>query len=208
MALALFALALLTTNIFLGLRIGGFNDQFGAYSKAAREVEESTRESAARERAEKQLMDRAELLAVARSRKTLHFLFGLAGSLVTILVSSVSVTYFIGTSRWCREVVETYRLDPELAERSRLLKRRVFPPALVSMASILAIIALGASADPSVSFDRAAAFVVPHYAAAIVGVAAIAWAFFVQLGLVAANYEIIDKIVADVATIRRQKGLD
>jgi hypothetical protein len=59
-----------------------------------------------------------------------------------------------------------------------------------------------------VSLDRAAAFVVPHYVAAIAGVAAIAWAFFVQLGLVAANYEIIDKIVAEVATIRRQKGLD
>ena len=29
-----------------------------------------------------------------------------------VLVESVVVTYFIGTSRWCKEVVETYRLDP------------------------------------------------------------------------------------------------
>ena len=31
---------------------------------------------------------------------------------MVVFVQSVVVTYFIGTSRWVREVVETYRFDP------------------------------------------------------------------------------------------------
>jgi hypothetical protein len=206
LALSLFALSLLIVNIVLGLRIGGFNSLWSEYSAAARKLEGGN--AADSDRLTKQLAFKAAALAKARDRKTLHFLFGVAGSLVTVLVSSVSVTYFVGTSRWCREVVETYRLDAELAERSRRLKRRTFPWALLSTAAILAIIALGASADPSVAPEQAAKFVSAHYLAALVGVAVIAWSFFVQLGNVAANYEIIDSIVAEVTRIRREKGLD
>jgi hypothetical protein len=208
LALALFALSLLIVNVVLGLRIGGFNVRWLEYKSAVQRVDEAGETSDSRDRVEKQLDDSAKALAAARERKTLHFLFGLAGSLVTVLVSSVSVTYFIGTSRWCREVVDTYRLDDELAERSRRLKRRVFPWALLSIAAIVAIIALGASADPSVSFRNSQSFVTPHYVAALAGVAVIAYALFAQLGLVAANYEIIDTIMSEVAAIRRQKGLD
>lgn len=207
LALALFALSLLATNIVLGLRIGGFNARWAEYSAATRKLEAShdpERDAGL----QKELQDSAAALERARNRKTLHFLVGVAASLVTVLVSSVSVTYFVGTSRWCREVVETYRLDPELAERSRRLKRRTFPWALVSMGAILAIIALGASADPSVSPKSSARFVMAHYIAAIGGTAVIAWSFFAQLSQVAANYAIIDAIVGEVARIRRERGLD
>src|SRR5688572_12328140 len=59
-----------------------------------------------------------------------HFLTGLAAALSVVFVESVVVTYFIGTSRWCKEVVETYRLDAVAVHASNRLKRRTFPWAL------------------------------------------------------------------------------
>ena len=45
---------------------------------------------------------------------TVHRLSGVLAALLVVLVNSMAVTYFIGTGRWCREVVETYGLDPEI----------------------------------------------------------------------------------------------
>ena len=42
---------------------------------------------------------------------TIHRLTGMAAALGVVFVESVVVTYFIGTSRWCKEVSETYQLD-------------------------------------------------------------------------------------------------
>src|SRR5688500_13312241 len=82
----------------------------------------------------------------ALSRIGVHFLTGLAASLMVVLVLSIVVTYFIGTSRWCREVSETYRLDPGYVQRSTRLKRAAFPYALGGMLLMVAIAALGAAA--------------------------------------------------------------
>src|SRR3954469_24792000 len=58
---------------------------------------------------------------------TLHRLTGVAAALMVVFVESVVVTYFICTSRWCKEVVETYQLDPTIIQSSNKLKRRTFP---------------------------------------------------------------------------------
>ncbi len=58
---------------------------------------------------------------------SVHRLLGVAAALVVVLVNSIVVTYFIGTSRWCKEVVETYGLDAQFIRRSVALKRRTFP---------------------------------------------------------------------------------
>ena len=57
---------------------------------------------------------------------TVHRLTGIAAALGVVFVESVVVTYFIGTSRWCKEVTETYRLDPNRVRQSNRLKRRAF----------------------------------------------------------------------------------
>ena len=80
---------------------------------------------------------------------TIHMLLGAGGALVAILVNSITVTYFIGTSRWCKEVCETYRLPPQLAQQSTRLKRSTFPWAVLGILSVIAVVALGAAADPS-----------------------------------------------------------
>src|SRR5687767_3656973 len=71
-----------------------------------------------------------ERFVTPRGRMTIHMLLGAGGALMAILVNSITITYFIGTSRWCKEVCETYRLPGELAERSTRLKRSTFPWAL------------------------------------------------------------------------------
>ena len=50
---------------------------------------------------------------------TVHRLTGIAAALAVVLVESVIVTYFIGTSRWCKEVIETYSLDPARGPREQ-----------------------------------------------------------------------------------------
>ena len=76
-----------------------------------------------------------------------HFLAGVFSSLVVVLVNCISMTYFIGTSRWCKEVADTYRLDQQLVRRSATLKRRTFPWALLSVLSMVGVSSLGAAAD-------------------------------------------------------------
>ena len=54
------------------------------------------------------------------ARMTLHMLLGAAAALMTVLVNSITITYFIGTSRWCKEVCETYQLEsPNWPSRAR-----------------------------------------------------------------------------------------
>ena len=64
---------------------------------------------------------------------TVHRLSGVLAALVVVLVNSMSVTYFIGTGRWCREVVETYSLPASFIARSKQIKRASFPFALIGM---------------------------------------------------------------------------
>ena len=143
-----------------------------------------------------------------RGWQTVHFLLGVLAALVTVLVNSVSVTYFIGTTRWCREVVEEYGLDPVSFEQSRALKRSTYPWALGGVFVMLGIIVLGAAADPGASGTSATHWVTPHFMGALLGTAAIAWAFWVQIGTVGKNFEIIQEILSQVNTIRRQQNLD
>ena len=140
--------------------------------------------------------------------QTVHFLLGVLAALVTVLVNSVSVTYFIGTTRWCREVVEEYGLDPALYEKSRRLKRRTYLWALGGVFVMLAIICFGAAADPSAFGMAAAQWVTVHFMMAILGTAAIGWAFWIQIGTVGDNYKVIEQIMNQVNAIRRQQNLE
>jgi hypothetical protein len=136
-----------------------------------------------------------------------HRLFGIATALVVVLVNSIVMTYFIGTSRWCREVVETYQLDTKLIVRSTLLKRRAFPWASAAMLVVIGISALGAAADPATQRAGTGHWVTPHLIAAMAGLAFIAWAFFRQGQRIAEHHQVITEILAQVATIRKEKGL-
>lgn len=199
-SLAVFAVLLLAANIVVGLTMGDFNAAAQRYQRHLRETGQAADEG--RDEA-------AEAFAPIRRQATIHMLLGLGAALVTILVNSITVTYFIGTSRWCREVSETYSLGPELAARSAQLKRQAFPWSLAGILVTLAIVALGAASDPSAnSVLRAADWVPIHFFAATLGTLLIAWAFLRQMVKVGANYEVIEAILAKVRQIREEKGWD
>ena len=106
-----------------------------------------------------------------------HRWSGIATALVVVLVNCIAITYFIGTSRWCKEVAETYRLDPRLVARSAALKRAAFPWAVSAMLAMVGIISLGAAADPVRPRPGTEQWVIPHLVGALLGLAFILWAF-------------------------------
>src|SRR5947208_1306983 len=77
----------------------------------------------------------------------MHFFLAVTTALVVMLVNAIVLTYFIGTSRWCREVTDAYALPPACAGESHQLKRRTFPFTLANMLIVVGLAALGAAAD-------------------------------------------------------------
>jgi hypothetical protein len=218
LVLAIFSLVLLLANIGLGLWTGEYGEAATRMFVAGNEVKaienspelDLTKHAAADAR---RVAARDQTLAL-KGRVTIHMLLGVAASLVAILVSSISVTYFVGTSRWCKEVVEAYHLDRSLAEESQRLKRRTFPWAVCGMLTIVAIVALGALSDPSVFSDPAGnparhlTWRTYHFLCALVGTGFLAYAFYIQQQNIGANYDVIERIVAEVQRIRAARGLD
>jgi membrane associated rhomboid family serine protease len=142
---------------------------------------------------------------------TVHRLSGIAAALTVVLVNSFVVTYFIGTSRWCKEVVEAYSLDAQPSRRSTLLKRRTFPLAVFSMLAVVAIVALGGAADPGAALQIQPLFGLHwakvHLLGALAGMALIGYSFCVQWFNIEANRQCIAEILAEVKRIRLERGL-
>jgi len=139
---------------------------------------------------------------------TVHRLSGVLAALMVVLVNSLSFTYFIGTGRWCREVVETYALAPALIERSRWIKRGAFRAAMLGMLGVVAIVALGGAADPASGRPGTQAWVTPHLIGSLGLVAAIAWCFQSQLPQFRRQHVLIEEVLAEVRAVRLARGLD
>lgn len=140
--------------------------------------------------------------------KGVHMLTGASAALAVVFVHSIAVTYFIGTSRWCKEVTETYNLDPSLLRTSTQLKRKTFPWCLMGMLGVVGVAALGAASDPGTGRPDTAWWATVHLWASFLGLAFIAWTYYRAWLNIVANQAIIQKIVDAVAAIRRERGLD
>lgn len=143
---------------------------------------------------------------------TVHRLSGVAAALSAMFVNGIVATYFVGTSRWCREVSETYGLDRRLVIRSNQLKRRTFPITLLSMLAIVVIVALGGAADPGATRQlepiQGLSWAQLHLFGALLGIAFVAFVFYLQWNNIQANRQVIDDVMAEVRTIREAKGLE
>jgi hypothetical protein len=177
--LALFAILMMVATLVLGLYLGDLH----AYR-------------------DKPVPEEIPKLALA------HRMFGVATALVVVLVNCIVVTYFIGTSRWCKEVAESYTLDPALVRRSVAIKRSAFPWAVAAMLAIVGVIALGAAADPGTTRPGTENWVIPHLLGALTGLAFIGWTFFIEYQRIAAHHEVITDILAEVKRIRTERGLE
>jgi hypothetical protein len=139
---------------------------------------------------------------------TVHRLAGIGAALAVLLVNSIVVTYFIGTSRWCKEVSEAYGLDLSFVRRGTALKRRTFPWAVMGMLTVVGVVALGGAADPATGRAGTEAWVIPHLLGAGAGLMLIAWAFVVEWQNIHANYLVIEDVLAQVKRIRTERGLE
>lgn len=143
---------------------------------------------------------------------TIHRLSGIVSGLALMLTEGILVTWFIGTSRWCREVCEPYGLDLELAARSNRLKRRAFPWAVGAMLAMVGLVALGGAADPAASLRlepvAGLTWSQIHLIGACLILPFIGYAFLAQYEAVLANTAIIEEILKRVKQIRAEKGLD
>lgn len=139
---------------------------------------------------------------------TVHRLSGVLAALVVVLVNSMSVTYFIGTGRWCREVVETYSLPASFIARSKQIKRASFPFALIGMLSVVVIVALGGAADPAAGRQGSADWVTPHLLGGIGLAGLIAFCFQAQRLRIRQQQGLIADLLAAVYEVRRSRGLE
>jgi hypothetical protein len=211
LALAIFAVGLLITNLALGLMTGDYNGVAGRYLSVQAELnslKSSTTATEAELRAQQENRDQlGEQLLQLNKFNNLHVLCGIAASLVTLLVNSVTITYFIGTTRWCSEVVDTFELDTSLAKRSQALKRRTFPWALASILAVIAIIVFGGAALPfGANAAHAADWVTPHLYMAWTGTFLVGWSFLIQSGSIGANYRLIQEVMREVERVRGQQS--
>lgn len=140
--------------------------------------------------------------------RRVHMLTGVAAALAVVLVESIVVTYFIGTSRWCREVTETYGFGPSLYQQSTRLKRRTFPLCLIGMLTVVAVGALGAASDPGTGRPNTESMASVHLVAALAGLAVIAWTYYLSWQNIVANQAVIDQLMDQVARRRAEQGLD
>jgi hypothetical protein len=139
---------------------------------------------------------------------TVHRLTGLGTALAVVLVNSIVVTYFVGTSRWCKEVCQTYHLDVSLIRRSTSLKRRTFPWAVMGMLTVVGVVALGGAADPSTGLPHTENWVTPHLLGALGGLLVVAWIFVVEWQNIRANHAVIAEVLEQVRKIRLERGLE
>lgn len=207
----MFSLLLIAANYVVGLTTGDFNGAAAKLSGSER-AWRMRRDSGAEQeldQLEREYVVAQEEFEPLRKRATVHILLGLGAALVCVLVNSITVTYFIGTSRWCREVSDTYALGDEFTSRSNDLKRKAFPWSVAGILTTILIVALGAASDPSaLGAERSSGWVSVHFMAASMGLAVIAYALMRQVAAVGANYEVIQEILEEVNSIRKEKGLE
>jgi uncharacterized integral membrane protein len=210
LTLAVFAITLLAANLLIGVTIGDFGTSSRAFQSAYHtydQLADSSSDRVTLDQSESQLEQAAKQLKDQRSAFWLHIWVGMGAALVTLLVNSIAVTYFIGTNRWCREVVDAFSLDQGLAQRSQRLKRNAFPYALIAILLILFIASLGAASDPVTLNPDAADWVEYHWGLAMLGIVVIGGCLLAQVALIGKNYELIKEILVAAEVERERRSI-
>lgn len=203
--LAIVSTTFLVVAVVLGLWTGDYNGEANRFREAVRQVPEN--DTAARERDEMLNEIHANLEPI-QSRTGQHRLVAIFSSLAVIFVNCISVTYFIGTNRWGKEVVNAYSLDNSYSERIRRLKKTAFPWSLLSVVMVMVTAAFGAASDPATGRSETAMWVTPHFFLGLATLAVVVWSFFNQVKKIKGNTDVTREIESEVHRIRQQHGLD
>ncbi len=76
------------------------------------------------------------------------------------------------------------------------------------MLAVVGIISLGAAADPATGLPHTSAWAPWHLVSAFCGILFIGWTYIVAWNNIFAQHAIIQEIVAQVAQVRWERGLD
>ena len=209
-ALACLAFLILVVNLVVGATSGDYGGSWRSYASVARTYQKAEKQAGLAPGELQKLREDNDValdnFLPVRNRMKWHFWLGIIGTLVTILLNSVSVTYFIGTNRWCMEVVETYSLDSQLAMRSKAIKREAFPWAFGGIVAMITVAAFGGLADPAGYYGQmSASWVTPHWILASLATLFVGWSFLIQVGKIGENYDVIETILLGVESIRQQR---
>jgi hypothetical protein len=202
--LALLSLALLGATLVIGLDLGDLQQVTHQHRDATQKL---VTDYALSDGQRQQIRDRIAELEAPLQAANVHRLFGVGSALVVVLVSSILVTYFIGTGRWCKEVSAAYNLPPTAVERTLSLKRRTYPWAILATLAMIAVTSLGALADPLADLLRDESWVISHRVAAFASIAVVAAAFYFGWMNVTENHAVIQGVMAQVRRIRQERGL-
>jgi hypothetical protein len=209
--LAAVAMLLLVANVFVGLSGGDYNAAAHAYYTHGHLLETLTRQNtdAKAIAAATALHDELRVKALElRPQMSRHMLLGILAALMTLLACSVSITYFVGTSRWFKEVVDTYKLDQSYVNLSQQTKRQSFRWSVVGAIAILVVVALGAASEPTwANAQHSQEYVLPHYFAALGSMVLLVMSFAAQYMSLATNATLIESVMSDVRRIRQKRGL-
>ena len=132
------------------------------------------------------------------------------GGLVVMFVSGIVMTYFIGTSRWCREVVGDLLAGPRATASQRGTQAANVPHHAGRDAGDRHAGGPGAAATPSEAAVRSGGLrgrkstSSPRTSSS----AFIVYASFVQWTNIRGNQEVIAAIMRRVGEVRREKGLE
>ncbi len=148
----------------------------------------------------------------AQSWAAWHRQAGVLAALVVALVNSIVVTYFVGTSRWCKEVVEAYSLSPEFIRRSNQLKRGTFPYALTGILVMVGVVALGGAADPAARLRlppiSGLTWTHIHLVGAALALCFTVYTAFIQAHNIREHHAVVNEVLAEVRRIRKERGLE
>lgn len=146
-----------------------------------------------------------ESLKKTEDRASLHRILGFGSGIGVLWASSLSVIYFLGTSRWCKEVTEAYGLHIASLQRSLQLKRRAFAISTVAMTVAVIMVALGGANDPSTGRPGAKDWVQVHFYGAMFGIAVLMACFAMIHGYIVENQGIIQHVMNCVREERARR---
>src|SRR5262245_18833621 len=89
---------------------------------------------------------------VVKTTLSQHVLFGFFTTFLVTLSQSMTMFYFIGTGKQVKDLVASLPGGPQLVQRTKIFKAKVFPPALWAMLFTMATMIIGGGVHTRVTW--------------------------------------------------------
>ena len=89
---------------------------------------------------------------VVKTTLAQHVLFGFFTTFLVTLTQSMTMFYFIGSGKQVKDLAASLPSGPQLIQRTRIFKAKVFPPALWAMLFTMATMIIGGGVHTRVAW--------------------------------------------------------